>query len=78
MARSKLNSIEKGTYKELIDSDISHEERSYFRLKENIRAKDNDLGDIEKDRLIEYNKGMRQNERQSLKLKIKVENSLKL
>lgn len=49
MARSKFSSIEKITSKEPIDFDITHdestlvvnEEQSNFRLKENIKAKDN-------------------------------------
>ena len=48
--------------KVLIDSGISHEEftlvineeQNYFRLKESIRSKDDQLSDIERDRLIEH------------------------
>lgn len=60
----KLNIIEKTKSKALIDTDINHdeftlminEEQIYFRLKENIRAKNNQLGAIEKGRLIEHDK----------------------
>lgn len=69
----------------MIDSDISHEEfflkineeQHYFRPKESIRAKEDQLGNIERDTLIEQGKRIeidemqRQNERQSLKLKFK-------
>ena len=88
LTRSKLNSIEKIISITIIDSDISHdeftlvinEEQNYFRLKESKRAKDNQLGNIEPDRLTEQskrigmNKILKQNEGQSLKLKTAVQN----
>ena len=46
-----------------------NEEQSYFRLRENIRAKDHQLSEIELYRLIEHGKRIGQNARQSLKLK---------
>ena len=75
-----MNSIEKVIYKALIDSDISRdeltqvisEEQNYFRQKESIIAKDNQLSDIKRDRLIEHGHRIGQNERQSLKLKTDV------
>ena len=87
-----MNSIEKIISKALIDSDISHEElrlvikeeQNYLRLKESIQKKDSQLGDIERDRLIEHgkrtgiNEKLKQNERQSLKFKTEVWNLLKL
>ena len=59
-----MNSIETILSKVLLDSVISHdefnlvinEEQSHFKLKENIRVKDNQLRDIERDRLIEEGK----------------------
>ena len=80
LVRSKLGSIEKIISKALRDSDISHEEfipmineeQNYFRLKERIIAKDDQLSDIEQGRLIGYGKRIGQNERQSLKLKTDV------
>ena len=73
----KLNIIEKTKSKALIDTDINHdeftlminEEQICFRLKENIRAKNNQLGAIEKGRLTEHCKRigikeiLRQNEK---------------
>ena len=61
-ASSKWNIIEKLISKALIDSKISHdefiiatiEEQNYLRLKENIRTKDNQQGDMESDRLIQH------------------------
>ena len=69
LARSELNSIEKIISKALIDSVISHgefavafnEEQNYRILKDSIRAKDDQLGDIESDRLIDHRKKIRQN-----------------
>ena len=66
--------------KTLIDSDISrdkftlviNEKQNYFRLKGSIRAKDNQLGDIEQNRLLEHGKRIWQNERQHLKLKTNI------
>ena len=63
--------------KVIADSNTSHEnfilvineEQNYFRLKESIRSKDNQLSNIEWNRLIEHGKSIGQNERQSLKLK---------
>ena len=46
-----------------------NEEQSYFRLRENIGAKDHQLSEIELYRLIERGKRNGQNARQSLKLK---------
>lgn len=64
LARSKLNSIEKIISNTLIDSDISrdqftpviNEEQNYFRQRESIRWKDDQSGDIERDRSIEHSK----------------------
>ena len=75
LARSNLNNI-KIISKVLIDSDISHDEftlvinekQSFFRLKENIRAKDDQLSDIEGERIIAH--GKRTGENESLKLKV--------
>ena len=83
---SKLNSIEKIISRAPADAEISHEEftlvsnetENYRRLKDSIRTKDSQGGDIEKDRLIDYDKLtgvdeiLRQNYRQSLKLKSEV------
>ena len=82
MARSKLKNIVKIIFYALTDSDISYDEftlminkeQSYFRLKESIGSKEDQLGDIIKDRLIEYGKKagtneiFKQNERQYPKL----------
>ena len=88
-----MNSLEKKVIsKALTDFDISHDEfilvinkeHNHFRLEESIRAKDNQLGDFEQDKLIEYSKRIgideiyRQNDRQSLKLKTEVQNLSKL
>ena len=87
-----MNSLEKISLKGLIDSDISHdefklvinEEQNYFMLREIIRAKDNQLSNIERDRLTEHNKRigidetLRLNKIKSLKVKIEVQNLLKL
>ena len=86
MVRSKLNGLEKIISKALIDSDISHdeftqainEEQNYFRPKESIKAKDNQLGDIEWGRLVKHGKRIGidevlwQKDRQSLKFKTEV------
>lgn len=45
-------------------------EQKYVRLKEGIRAKDDKLTDIDQERQIEHANRVRQNERQSIKLKI--------
>ena len=65
-----MNSIENIIYKAQIDSDISHEEftlvineeKKYLRLKESIRTKDCQQGDIERNRLIEHGKRIGINE----------------
>ena len=63
---------------------LINEEQNHFRLKESVRAKDNQQGDIEGDKLIKHGKRieideiLRQNERQSLKLVTEVQNLLKL
>ena len=75
----------------MIDYDISYdefmleinEEQDYRRLKESIRTKDGQLGDIERGRLIEHGRRIRideilkQNEI-SLKLKTEVQNLINL
>ena len=86
MALSKLNTIEKIMSKALMDSDMSHEEftlvinekQNFLRLKESIKRKDSQLGDIKRDRLIQHGKNngiselLKQNERPSLKLKTEI------
>ena len=81
-----MNSTEKLIFKALIDSDNSKkrfmlvidEDQNYLILKENIRIKDSQLGEIERNRLIKHNrrigidKILKQNEGQSLKLKTEV------
>ena len=83
---SKLNTIEKIMSKALMDSDMSHEEfmlvinekQNFLRLKETIKRKDSQLGDIKRDRLIQHGKNnginelLKQNERPSLKLKTEI------
>ena len=77
LARSKLNSIENIVAKLLIDSNISHEEftlvinkeQNYFRIKESIRAKDDQLTEVEWNKLIDHGKRIEKNQRISLKLK---------
>ena len=62
--------------KALIGFDISHEEfillineeENYFMMKESLRAKDDQLSDIEQGRFIEHSERFGQNERQSVKL----------
>ena len=55
-----------------------NKEHNYFRLEESIRAKNNRLDEIERDRLIEQSKRTeideihRQNERESINLKTDV------
>ena len=64
LAKSKFISTEKTKSKASIDSDISHEKfkrvingkKSYLKLKENTGIKNRELGHIEKNRLIEYDK----------------------
>ena len=46
---------------------VISEEQYYFKLKENIRSKDDWLRYIERERLIKHDKSIRQNERESLK-----------
>ena len=86
MALSKLNTIEKIMSKALMDSDMSHEEftlvinekQNFLRLKESIKRKDSQLGDIKRDRLIQHGKNneinelLKQNERPNLKLKTEI------
>ena len=70
LGRSKLKNIVKIMFYALTDSDISYDEftlminkeQSYFRLKESIGTKEDQLGDIIKDRLIEYGKKTGTNE----------------
>ena len=50
-----------------------NEEQNYFRLKESIRAKGDQLSDIERDRLIEHGKRVGQNERLNTKTKHKTD-----
>ena len=63
---------------------VINEEHNCFMLKESFRAKYNQLGDFERERLIEHGKRigideiLKQNERQSLKLRSKAQNLLKL
>ena len=57
---------------------VINKEHNYFRLEESIRAKNNRLDEIERDRLIEQGKRTeideihRQNERESINLKTDV------
>ena len=50
-----------------------NEGKKYFMLKENIRSKGNQLGNIKWGRLVKHGKSIGQNERQSLKLRIEVQ-----
>ena len=60
LSRNKLNSIGKIISEALVASDISHEEftqvinkeQNSFRLKETIRAKDDHVSNIERDKSI--------------------------
>ena len=60
VSKSKLNSIENIISAELIGSDINHNEFTlvinkvykYFRLNKNIRTKDDQLGDTERDKFL--------------------------
>ena len=78
---AKIITWKKIISKALIDYNISHEEitpvineeQNYFRLKESIRAKDDQLSDIERDRLIEHGKRVGQNERLNKKTKHKTD-----
>ena len=80
LARSKLNSIERIVSKLPIDSNISHaeftlvinKEQNYFRIKESIRAKDDQLTEVEWNKLIDHGKRIEKNQRISLKLKTDV------
>ena len=77
-----MSSIDRIIPKALIDFDISHDdftlvidvERNCFGPKETIRAKVDQLLDIERDRLTEYGKRVGQNEQQILKLKTELTN----
>ena len=51
---------------------LINEEQNYFGLRKNINLKDNQLGNIERHRLIEHGKKFGQNERQGLKHKTDV------
>ena len=70
--------------KALIDSNITHEEfilvnnekQLFFRLKESIREKSDQLSDIERGRFIAHDKRTGENERLSLKRKTKIYNLL--
>lgn len=62
----------------VMNSLISNKSENHHRLDDNIRAKDNQQGDIESDRLIEHDKCIRldktlmQNEMQILKITTEV------
>ena len=66
LARSKLNSIESTTSKALIDNEMSYEdfrpvineERNYRKLKESIRMMKSQRSNIERNKLIENDKGI--------------------
>ena len=61
LARSKLNNIESKISEALINNEISHEdfmtiideEKKYRELKESIRMMNSQIGDVEKNNLIE-------------------------
>lgn len=80
MTRGKLDNIERIISIALIDSDVSHEEftlvinkeQNYFRIKESIRAKDDQLTEVEWNKLIDHGKRIEKNQRISLKLKTDV------
>ena len=82
LARSKWNSIENIISKALIDFDGNHdefmlvinEETNYLRLKESIKTKNDAEWEIliERGKKIGIDEIVKQNERQSLELKIKV------
>ena len=62
LARTNLESIQKVIFMALTDAEFSHEKfflvskeaENYLRLKHSIRTKDNQQGDIERGRLMEY------------------------
>ena len=66
LARSKLNSIESPISKALIDNEMSYEdfrpvineERNYRELKESIRMMKSQRSHIERNKLIEDDKGI--------------------
>ena len=82
MARSKWNSIENIISKARIDFDGNHdefmlvinEETNYLRLKESIKTKNDAEWEIliERGKKIGIDEIVKQNERQSLELKIEV------
>lgn len=43
------------------------EDQNYFRIKDRIRSEDDQLNNIERERLIEHGKSIRQNVRSALK-----------
>ena len=51
---------------------VINEEENYCRLKKNIRAKYDQFGDIERDKLNKRCKIIQQNKKQSFKIKTKV------
>ena len=67
LVRIKLNSISQDEFILVIN-----EEQNYFSLKENIRAKVDQLCDIDHNRLIGNVKRIRMNKRLTLKLNIDV------
>ena len=46
-----------------------NKEQNYFRIKESIRAKDDQLTEVEWNKLIDHGKRIEKNQRISLKLK---------
>ena len=73
--KCKLNSTEKIIAKAPIDSNNNHleltltikEDQNYFRIKDRIRSEDDALNNIERERLIQHGKRIRQNVRLTLK-----------
>ena len=57
---------------------VINEKQNFLRLKESIKRKDSQLGDIKRDRLIQHGKNneinelLKQNERPNLKLKTEI------
>ena len=49
-----------------------NKEQNYFRIKESIRAKDDQLTEVEWNKLIDHGKRIEKNQRISLKLKTDV------
>ena len=83
LPRIKLSSIKRIICKALTDIHeeftlVINKERNYLRLKNSIITKNSLQGDVEKDRLIEHGNRigiheiLKQNDRESLKLKTKV------